>query len=454
MLEQQIETIVTNLCASQKLERDRAVVELNNKIKTLSTEVIQNLQRALINKSLDSSSPWETVHGSLLGLRVVVLNTEVEPEGQFHCEVRAASLRLLTHQEVRVRQAAGEVLGALCQQDGGVTYASCRSQVLELVRSNLERQMTDDDASRTEHESTRQLMEKLTAGTRERRNSGDAAQIFHDTAGWRNLETNMKCLEHMINGCAPKFLPYIDQDLLDLIFTALTHTNRFVRETGFNVCAALVSCGGGEAAEFLETNPMFTFGDQLSRHLGQGLADNWSQVRLASSVATRKFLMSLPAAARERFFPVLLPRLCLNRYYVAEGVRLHSQETWRQVAGSEGKALVEKYIDPVVAYYIEATEADNHAVREAACACIAELALKIARSAVRAHVPDLLHALTVCFSDDSWPVRDAACVACGNFILCFPEESQGTLEVLYPLFFTNLQVSKVLSYVLLWFLGS
>ncbi|ROT82029.1 uncharacterized protein [Penaeus vannamei] len=439
MLEQQIETIVTSLCASQKLERDRAVVELNNKIKTLSPEVVQSLQRALINKSLDSSSPWETVHGSLLGLRMVVLNVEVEPEGQFHCEVRAASLRLLTHQEVRVRQAAGEVLGALCQQDGGVTYASCRSQVLELVRSNLERQMTDDDASRSEHESTRQLMEKLTAGTRERRNSGDAAQIFHDTAGWRNLETNMKCLEHMINGCAPKFLPYIDQDLLDLIFTALTHTNRFVRETGFNVCAALVSCGGGEAAEFLETNPMFTFGDQLSRHLGQGLADNWSQVRLASSVATRKFLMSLPAAARERFFPVLLPRLCLNRYYVAEGVRLHSQETWRQVAGSEGKALVEKYIDPVVAYYIEATEADNHAVREAACACIAELALKIARGSVRAHVPDLLHALTVCFSDDSWPVRDAACVACGNFILCFPDESQGSLEVLYPLFFNNLQ---------------
>lgn len=53
-------------------------------------------------------SPWETVHGSLLGLRVVVMNTEVEPEGQFHCEVRAASLRLLTHQEVRVRQAAGK----------------------------------------------------------------------------------------------------------------------------------------------------------------------------------------------------------------------------------------------------------------------------------------------------------------------------------------------------------
>ncbi|XP_068210771.1 uncharacterized protein [Palaemon carinicauda] len=348
---------------------------------------------------------------------------------------------MLTDLEVRVRQAAGEVLGALCQQDGGVTYASCRSEVLELVRSNLERQVTDDEASRSEHESTRHLMEKLSAGSRERRDSGDAAQIFHDTAGWRNLETNMKCLENMIYGSGCKFLPYIDQDLLDLIFTTLTHTNRFVRETGFNVCAALVSCGSSEPAELLETNPVFTFGEQLSQNLAKGLADNWSQVRLAASVASRKFLLSLPPVAREKFFPLLLPRLCLNRYYVAEGVRLHSQETWRQVAGADGRSLVEKYIDSVVAYYIEATGADNHAVREAACACIAELALKIAKEAVRNHVPDLLQALTICFNDDSWPVRDAACVACGSFILCFPDEAKDSMEMLYPLFFTNLEDS-------------
>ena len=32
-----------------------------------------------------------------------------------------------------------------------------------------------------------------------------------------------------------------------------------------------------------------------------------------------------------------------------------------------------------MAYYIEATGADNHAVREAACACIAELGSKVKR---------------------------------------------------------------------------
>ena len=33
--------------------------------------------------------------------------------------------------------------------------------------------------------------------------------------------------------------------------------------------------------------------------------------------------------------------------------------------------------DIQVDYYIEATEADNHAVREAACACIAEVGAKV-----------------------------------------------------------------------------
>jgi len=46
--------------------------------------------------------------------------------------------------------------------------------------------------------------------------------------------------------------------------------------------------------------------------------------------------------------------MCINkvalfcRYYVAEGVRIYSQDTWKQVAGDGGKELVEKYIQQVV----------------------------------------------------------------------------------------------------------
>ena len=124
------------------------------------------------------------------------------------------------------------------------------------------------------------------------------------------------------------------------------------------------------------------------------------------------------------------------RYYVAEGVRIYSQETWRLVTAGSGKLYVEKYIQNVVRvshifgavlclssvqmlsrryilcicdadyeqpkgcgvqffvvcvqtsvtmhvcvlqveYYVQATDSDNHAVREAACACIAELGSKV-----------------------------------------------------------------------------
>ena len=40
--------------------------------------------------------------------------------------------------------------------------------------------------------------------------------------------------------------------------------------------------------------------------------------------------------------------LSINRYYVAEGVRLYSQETWRQITQGQGVKLVERYIENVV----------------------------------------------------------------------------------------------------------
>lgn len=65
--------------------------------------------------------------------------------------------------------------------------------------------------------------------------------------------------------------------------------------------------------------------------------------------------------------------------------------------------------------------------------------IQINKDVVRPFVSDLLDALLICFRDESWPVRDASCVACGNFISCFPKECHFTMEILYELFFENLQ---------------
>lgn len=62
--------------------------------------------------------------------------------------------------------------------------------------------------------------------------------------------TSLSALEQAVSGCGMTFAPYVTSDLLDLIFTCLGHTNRFVRETGYKTLAAIVKCPGTEVKVF------------------------------------------------------------------------------------------------------------------------------------------------------------------------------------------------------------
>lgn len=68
-----------------------------------------------------------------------------------------------------------------------------------------------------------------------------------------------------------------------------------------------------------------------------------AQVRYAASVAARSFLEGLPKAAHDEVLPTLLPPMCLNRYYEAEGVRRYSQATWREIMGDAGRDKVAQF---------------------------------------------------------------------------------------------------------------
>lgn len=59
---------------------------------------------------------------------------------------------------------------------------------------------------------------------------------------------------------------------------------------------------------------------------------------------------------------------------------------------------------------------------------------KVAPQYLAIHVDRLLKALLVCFFDESWPVRDAACVASGRFAGAYPEECRPSLDQLYERF--------------------
>ncbi|GFR51159.1 hypothetical protein Agub_g13515, partial [Astrephomene gubernaculifera] len=205
------------------------------------------------------------------------------------------------------------------------------------------------------------------------------------------------------------------EEVRGLLYRALHHPNRFVRETGhLTMCTVCEALRGPELA---------AIAPEVAERLADGMGDNWSQVRYAACVSTRALLEWLgEGEEREALMPVLLPPMCLNRYYVAEGVRLFAQETWRRVMGCGGRAAVARHAGAVVGHYVAQARANNHAVREAACACIAELMEKVDRSAVSPHVPALFRSLVLCFKDMSWPVRDAACIAAGRAVLSYPSE--------------------------------
>ncbi|KAL0266896.1 UNVERIFIED_CONTAM: hypothetical protein PYX00_009320 [Menopon gallinae] len=445
-MENKMLEIVNLLCSNMKLDRDKGVAELEKIIPQLDPFSRQRYANKIIELLSDSEGTWEAKHGVLMGSKALIMHLNLEDEGDcdFVLNIKTVAQKLLTHIEDRVRLAAGEVFGALCQRIGPAIYQEMKEMMLKLIQSNLERNVADDDSSRLEQFETEKLVEKLVGSSSVENRANDAVQVFQETAGWKNLETNLRALQCMIEGCGTNFQPFMEEDLLSLVFRTLTHPNRFVRETGFYVCSSLFSCANVdqdvESRDSVSTvNPIYAFGHKFSHYLACGLADDWSQVRLAASVAARSFLLSLPNnGARQLFYPQLLPQMCLNRYYIADGVRIYSQETWRQVAGSAGKELVEQHLGPTVEYYKLATKSDNHAVREAACACIAELASKLSSSAVSPYVDVLLNTLLNCFQDASWPVRDAACLASGNFIQCFPNESKVVMDALYPMFYRNL----------------
>ena len=81
-----------------------------------------------------------------------------------------------------------------------------------------------------------------------------------------------RALHYAIEGCGPKFEPFITTDLLQVIFRTLGHANRFVRETGFKVIGSMIKSPDVSEATIESHWP------KVAQSLARGLADNWSQV--------------------------------------------------------------------------------------------------------------------------------------------------------------------------------
>ncbi|KAH8852513.1 Armadillo type fold [Schistosoma japonicum] len=424
------------LCAPKKLDRERGEDHLNNM--SLTHDEVKFVS-SWIEEKLEGLSNWEDVFGGIVAAIILLRNVDYQLLVNIGIVSKLEDKAIECHEnfEFRVRIAAGQLMGSLCHHAGLSLFLRYLPAVIQGVTTNLERN-TEAPVSETELS----LRELDLAKDRSTNSSRSSLSIFHDTAGWKNLETWMKCLQEMVSNISADDFIKVDRSvILELIFKAVQHINRFVRETGYDVLSTMISrhiCyTGPDSKDATYIN--------VAIQLAKGLSDNWSQVRMAASRAVRTVFEvdPPPGYTRDNIYPILLPAMCLNRYYVAEGVRIYSQDTWCRVTQGEGRKLLSQNLIPAVDYYIEQSDADNHAVREASCAAIAEIVTKLDSNLLLPCVNKLLDALTICFGDESWPVRDAACVALGSLISIFPNETRaaGYDDLMAPQFLRNLSDS-------------
>ena len=98
--------VLTFLCSSQKIERDRGLAELYKFLGVAEDEEIRRLESSIQSLLEDGMSPWESKHGALMGAKAL-LNHEKCSDDFAHVTKNYA-LKLLEHSESRVRLSAGE----------------------------------------------------------------------------------------------------------------------------------------------------------------------------------------------------------------------------------------------------------------------------------------------------------------------------------------------------------
>lgn len=165
---------ISLLCSNAKLDRDRGVEALTKFIDQTYEAGLVSLENELIRLLIDSESPWETKHGSLMGSKAILMHRIAAPTETFQQSIYEYSLNLLEDDEFRVRIAAGEVMGALCRKLGAIIYRDSCQNVIEGIEMNLERQAID-----IKEDETRKLQEKLarSQSSDEGNSSADSSSI-------------------------------------------------------------------------------------------------------------------------------------------------------------------------------------------------------------------------------------------------------------------------------------
>ncbi len=420
----------------------------------LMNETMTN-ERMLLDELLaNNSEDWETAALALLLVKEIIRKYGEMDSLQvlvlLHDFIHEYFLLLLDHIEARVRSLMADsiqiIVSYLCQHDEPNKVNHSIDCIWDETITRIKR-----DFVRTENT----MQATLVPSDPSVFNNSGSVQL-DDTTGWNTLETSYKIIIELMNSikCNSKYLPaliskwmYSDDQSSDyielLLVGASSHRNRYIREHSFMLIQVLI-----EVLEKTPTNSYIAIMEHINTAIAAGMQDNWSQIRQVAVKSCCVFLCkdTLDDPIMRSYLKKLLPRLCLNRFYAAEGVKSVSHYSWREIFGQRGKEYYSEIVVLAAQYYSEASKSHNHVVCEAACHSMAELAAKILTSLsseadVSECVNIIVEALFNCINDDSWPIRDASSLSMGIVARYFPTHTSQKLDAIWKRWLLNLKDS-------------
>lgn len=304
----------------------------------------------------------------------------------------------LDDEELLVRISLVGFMKELAITKGVIVWDMFKRDILSLVEENFNRNITH------------RAVIKMTRNKK--------TNVMHSTEGYHALDSSLKVLSSVIEGLGIQFLHNLSPQFMDMVYLLLVHPNRFVRETGFSICKAVI--------DIADEDTMSRISLSMGQAISNGLLDQWGHVELSAARACRSFVLKLKTMKEDsisNILPHILPTMCFMRYHIADGLRNFCIETWRQFVEDKGKTLLVKYLPDTIDLYMSLSSSDNAGLRETACLCIGEIFSKIDKSLIYPYEVDLLKIIESSLSDESWPVREAACLAYQSYFENYPSHS-------------------------------
>lgn len=298
-----------------------------------SDELLECVPLDTVTKLLAEGGQWEMVALGLLILKQQTQPTTSKTTSALDVMMETGQLnplllRLLEHSEPRVRALCVALLSAMCDAATEKTAAAAPPP-----RSLLYNQLGPCILQQIRLKFVRSSQSQAAV-------SGPEATIpLDDTTGWSSLESSMMAYYALAKGGGAGLVLHLLRDEsveVDLLISqAGRHLNRFVREatiTFIGECCLLIATQQQDNPTKMRKE--WAPSSLMAAVLKPGLEDNWSRIRQASCLASLSFLSGLQNDEdRLAFFPALLPGICLNRFYAAEGVKSAALNTWRSLVG-------------------------------------------------------------------------------------------------------------------------